>query len=84
MIRPLEALEETINLSFFYRGKRGYEIPGRMVERMGSEVREALSKLTSDDTLKVRVDFLWDENYGRRQELSKLLMKFDRKMSRPS
>lgn len=81
-MRPLEALEETINRSFFYHRKPGYQIPGRMVERMGEEVREALSRLTSDDTMKVRVDFLWDENHCRRQEASEFLMGVDRKMSR--
>jgi len=82
-MRPLEALEETIYRSMFYHRKPGYNVPGAMVQRMGAEVREALSKLTSDDTMKIRTDLLdGDEGWYLRQELFKLLTTFDRKLIR--
>jgi hypothetical protein len=82
MLRPLDALEETIYRSIFFHRKPGYNRPGALVERMGSEVREALSKLTSDDTLKVRTDHLGDDSWYRQQEASRKLMEFDRTLRR--
>lgn len=78
MMRPLEALEVTIYRSIFYHRKPGYNRPGAMVQRMGADVREALSKLTSDDAMKVRTDLLGDEAWVRRQEMSRLLKEFDK------
>ena len=53
---PMEALIAVAEYSFVMDtvDRR----PGAFIERMSKDVREKLEKLTSDDALKVRIDWL--------------------------
>ena len=63
-IKPLEAfwiLLERITWGDRYRRQEKYKAPGKVVEGMSPEHREALSQLKSDDLApdKVRVEEYW-------------------------
>jgi len=81
-MRPTEALQIVTGCHYFGCNKRAFEKPGAVVKKMGPKVREALSRLTSDELAKVRVEWweLQDENYAREEDFRQLKSAFDRKI----
>jgi hypothetical protein len=79
---PTEALQTTLMYPFMTCNKRALEKPGAVVARMGKEIKEALSRLTSDELAKVRVEWweLQDEFYARGEHFRQLKKAFDQKV----
>lgn len=79
---PLEALVDAIGMtaSVLVLRDRRFPNPGDVIKKMGSEHREALSRLTSEDTQKLRMDLFWNEGHESRCRFSAMLLEFDRKL----
>jgi len=58
-MKPIEALRYALAYPLIMCNKAAIRGPGKVIERLGKEIREALSKLTSDDLAKMRVDW-WE------------------------
>ena len=56
-MKPIEALRYALAYPLIMCNKAAIRGPGKVIERLGKEIREALSKLTSDDLAKMRVDW---------------------------
>jgi len=82
-MRPLIALEHAVTASLVSNryNKRGKyaKTPGAVIQNMGQEAREALSRLTSDELVAIRIDpnELGDDAYFADQEVRKLKIAFD-------
>lgn len=84
-MKPLEAFEYAIEMITWIDGYRRDKRPGSVIERMSVDAREALSKLTSDELSKYRLDF-WetiDRHIYEADNYSQTLMEFDKKMKKP-
>jgi len=85
-MKPLEALQHTIGLSFIAnRFKHGPgRLPGAVVQSAGDETRDALSKLTSDElgTLRIEPYEIGDDAYFADLAIRKLKLSFDAKCKR--
>lgn len=79
---PVEALGWAILYPFVVCNKRGLDKPGGVINRLGSECREALKRLTSDQLAKVRVEWweLEDEDHVQRQRFRDLKLAFDQRL----
>lgn len=55
---PSEALFHTMSSHWMLDSKRRWPKPGQLVELMRPEVREALSRLTSEEASEMSLDFL--------------------------
>ncbi len=53
---PIDALQKTIESGWLLDCVK--KLPGTIVQRMPPDVREALVRLTSDDALNLRPDYL--------------------------
>ena len=85
-MRPTEALQLAISAGIMvHQGRPGRDKPGAIVSRMGTEARQALKQLTSDELAQVRVEpwEIQDEAWVRRQEVRKLLADFDHRLGLP-
>jgi len=83
---PTEALFHTVSTMWMINGNRKFPKPGQMVEAMGKEIREALSRLTSDETVAMPPGLLGplgDEKAWRDQEAERERQKlFSEEMER--
>ncbi len=78
-MRPLEALHQTIHYALIGEAGRRFPEPGGIVKRMHADTRAALRKLTSDDSLKMWVEWWWeDRDHEAWQRVRKLLTDFDK------
>ena len=56
-MRPVDALQKAIEYTFPRTDGR-LNTPGAMIERMPQEIRDGLQRLTSDDSLNLRPDYI--------------------------
>jgi hypothetical protein len=70
---PSEALFHTMSSHYMLDSHRRFSKPGQLVERMSTEIREALGRLTSEEARKMPLDLLGgieteEERNARRRE----------------
>ncbi len=79
-MKPLEALERAfMYVGTIRNGKHGK--PGEVIQRMGEEAHEALSRLTSEELATLRFEKDWIDDDAQ-TKLSKSLLAFDKKFLR--
>lgn len=76
-MNPLDILDRAIILGVYNRYKN---VPGAVISRLGTEAREILSKLKSDDMRHVRDEQVFDQKFDEKKKMSNMLKEFDKKM----
>jgi hypothetical protein len=81
-MKPIEILKYAMAIPYIVCNKYAFKGPRKIIERLSKEKRKILSKLTSDDLAKERVEWWELEDEFRSSELyrSKLKTDFDKKM----
>jgi hypothetical protein len=79
---PIEALEQTMLATVISDRNRRCPEPGGLVKRMNTKVREALSKLTSDDLSKMRFNpaYVMGYEYTAKAHITELKRAFDQQL----
>lgn len=84
-MKPIDILCEAITYGICFTDgnrKKGYEVPGGVIKKMGAERRAVLADLKSSDIQNVRMapEEVMDAEWMARCEYKQILCAFDRKI----